>query len=84
MKGYNNVQCDRQWIRRIMREEKSLIDTFNQRPYQRVDDTFKQYGSSFYQAPVNGNLRDSDAVSSNLHRLIGLDRSKSLANGGSK
>lgn len=28
MKGYNAVQYDRQWIRRVMREEKTLIDGF--------------------------------------------------------
>ena len=49
MQGYNNVQCDRQWIRRIMREEKTLIDTFNEKPYQRVNETFNNYGSTFYQ-----------------------------------
>ena len=29
MKGYNHVQCDRQWIRRVMREENTLISAIN-------------------------------------------------------
>ena len=28
MRGFNAVQCDKQWIRRIMKEEKTLIDAF--------------------------------------------------------
>lgn len=29
MSWYNDVQTDRQWIRRVMREEKHLVDQMN-------------------------------------------------------
>jgi len=31
-----------------MREEKTLIDAFNDSPSQKIDETFNNYGSSFY------------------------------------
>lgn len=43
MKGYNHVQCDRQWIRRIMREENTLISAINNNPINGIEDAYTGY-----------------------------------------
>ena len=49
MRGFNAVQNDRQWIRRVMREEKTLIDAFNGKSSNKLDDVYDTYGSAFYE-----------------------------------
>ena len=43
MKGYNNVQCDRQWIRRVMREENTLINAINGNSLNGIEDAYTGY-----------------------------------------
>ena len=68
MKGYNAVQYDRQWIRRVMREEKTLIEAFNEEPAQKIDDINHYgnytYGRAYPSNPVNNNNKNYDNAAS--------------------
>lgn len=49
MKGYNNVQCDRMWIRRILKEEKTMVDSI---PYTNIQDVY----TSGIHNPISVNM----------------------------
>jgi len=69
MKAYNPVQNDRQWIRRILREEKTLIDAFNDTPPNQI-----------FNYPPSHQSNRYDTVSSTPFLFTIPDRSKSTAN----
>ena len=47
---FNPVQVDMQWIRRVNKEERILMDTMAtpSKPANRVDDVYQHFGSAYF------------------------------------
>ena len=48
---FNPVQVDMQWIRRVQKEERNIMDAIEGKPRNKLDDVYQHFGSAyFYQS----------------------------------